>query len=124
MIGYRPEASVVITHSVTQNSVPFHSVPCSVVGIPDDNSFYSDFHLTADFGITDECNVTSAEFGVEEVDGPVNLTINIYSPTTAFPGSYPSSATLRGTASYVSNAADTGKVISVPVTATIPAGAI
>src|SRR5690606_16255521 len=39
-------------------------------------------------------------------------------------GGYPGSATLQGTANYVSNVADAGTVVSVPITATIPAGEI
>ncbi len=117
-------APVTITHSVSQNIVAGNSVTCNAGGIPDENSFYRDFDLAGDFGITDDFNVSSAEFAVEAVSGPTNLTINIYSTTTTFPGGFPGSATLQGTANYVSNVADAGMVVSVPVTATIPAGAI
>ncbi|MEH6766096.1 MAG: GEVED domain-containing protein, partial [Aequorivita antarctica] len=121
---YNNRAPVTITHSVTQNIVAGNSVTCNAGGIPDENSFFRDFNLAADFGITDDFNVSSAEFAVEAVSGPTNLTINIYSTTTTFPGGYPGSATLQGTANYVSTAADAGNVVSVPVTATIPAGSI
>ncbi|MDC8000338.1 T9SS type A sorting domain-containing protein [Aequorivita todarodis] len=121
---YNNMAPVTITHSVTQNIVAGNSVTCNAGGIPDENSFFRDFDLAADFGITDAFNVSSAEFAVEAVSGPTNLTINIYSTTTAFPGGYPGSATLQGTANYVSNVADAGNVVSVPITATIPAGSI
>ncbi|WP_310990956.1 GEVED domain-containing protein [Aequorivita marina] len=117
-------APVVITHSATQNIVANNSVTCNSGTIPVENSLFRDFNLAADFGITDEFNVTSAEFGVENSGGPTNLTINIYSTSTAFPSGYPGSATLQGTASYVSGVADAGTVVSVPITATIPAGEI
>src|SRR5690606_37032311 len=95
---YDNMAPVIITHSVTQNIVAANSVTCNAGGIPDENSFFRDFNLAADFGITDAFNVSSAEFAVEAVSGPTNLTINIYSTTTTFPGGYPGSATLQGTA--------------------------
>ena len=121
---YSNRAPVTITHSVTQNIVAGNSVTCNAGGIPDENSFYRDFDLAADFGITGAFNVSSAEFAVEAVSGPTNLTINVYSTTTTFPGGYPGSATLQGTANYVSNVADAGNVVSVPIAATIPAGSI
>ncbi|MCB0453656.1 MAG: hypothetical protein KDC94_12390, partial [Aequorivita sp.] len=121
---YNNRAPVTITHSVTQNIVAGNSVTCNAGGIPDENSFFRDFDLAGDFGITDDFDVSSAEFAVEAVSGATNLTINIYSTTTVFPGGYPGSATLRGTANYVSNVADAGTVVSVPITATIPAGEI
>jgi hypothetical protein len=121
---YNNRAPVTITHSVTQNIVAGNSVTCNAGGIPDENSFFRDFDLAGDFGITDDFDVSSAEFAVEAVSGATNLTINIYSTTTVFPGGYPGSATLQGTANYVSNVADAGTVVSVPITATIPAGEI
>ncbi len=123
-VGHKPLAPVVITHSLSQSIVAGNSVTCNAGGIPKENSFFRDFNLAADFGITGAFNVTSAEFAVEAVSGATNLTLNVYSTTTAFPGGYPGSATLQGTASYTSTTADANKVISVPLTATIPAGAI
>ncbi|MDN3725449.1 GEVED domain-containing protein, partial [Aequorivita sp. SDUM287046] len=117
-------APVTITHSVTQNIVAGNSVTCNTGGIPVENSFFRDFDLAGDFGITDAFTVSSAEFAVEAASGATNLTINIYSTTTVFPGGYPGSATLQGSANYVSTAADAGTVVSVPVSATIPAGSI
>ncbi len=115
---------VVITHSATQNILANNSVTCNAGGIPDENSFYRDFDLANDFGISGDFTVTNAEFAVEAVSGPVNLTINIYSTSSTFPSGFPGSATLQGTANYVSNTGDAGLVVSVPVSATIPAGEI
>src|SRR5690606_19836622 len=66
---YNNRAPVTITHSVTQNIVAGNSVTCNAGGIPDQNSFFRDFDLAGDFGITDDFDVSSAEFAVEAVSG-------------------------------------------------------
>lgn len=109
-------APVVITQSVSQNIVPNNSVACP----GGDDSFFRDFDLANDFGIAGDFEVTSAEFGVEESTG-LTVTINIYSSPTGLPGG---TLTLQGTADYASSAADNGTVVSVPLSATIPAGEV
>ncbi|WP_131811144.1 proprotein convertase P-domain-containing protein, partial [Aequorivita soesokkakensis] len=120
---YNSLVPVVITHSVSQSIVP-GTVTCNAGGIPDENSFYRDFDLANDFGISDDFNVSSVEFGVEEITGPVALTLNIYSTAGPFPTGFPGSLTLQGTANYTVDVPDNLTIVSVPLNATIPAGAI
>ncbi len=114
---------VVITHSVSQNIVA-GSITCNAAGIPTENSFYRDFDLDGDFGISGDFNVTNVEFGVEQVTGAVALTLNVYSTAGPFPTGFPGSLTLQGTANYSVNLPDNLTIVSVPLIATIPAGSI
>ncbi|MBK5213701.1 MAG: T9SS type A sorting domain-containing protein [Flavobacteriaceae bacterium] len=120
---YKNLAPVVITHSVSQSIVP-GSITCNAGGIPDENSFYRDFDLANDFGIANDFDVSSVEFGVEQITGPVALTLNIYSTAGPFPSGFPGSLTLKGTANYTVTLPDNLTIVSVPLNATIPAGAI
>ena len=120
---YNNLVPVVITHSVSQSIVP-GTVTCNAAGIPDENSFYRDFDLANDFGISDDFNVSSVEFGVEEITGPVSLTMNIYSTAGPFPTGFPGSLTLQGTANFTVDVPNNLTIVSVPLNATIPAGAI
>jgi len=116
-------APVVITHSVSQTITP-GTVTCNAGGIPDQNSFYRDFDLTNDFGIVNDFTVSSVEFGVEQILGPVSLTLNIYSTAGPFPSGFPGSLTLQGTSNYIVDVPDNLTIVSVPLSATIPAGSI
>ncbi len=120
---YNSMVPVVITHSVSQNIVP-GTVTCNAGGIPDENSFYRDFDLANDFGIVDDFTVSSVEFGVESITGPVALTLNIYSTAGPFPSGFPGSLTLQGTANYSVDVPDNLTIVSVPLNATVPAGSI
>jgi hypothetical protein len=119
--GNQNRAPVVITHSVTQTNLAGNSVTCNAGGIPDENSFFRDFDLAGDFGIPDVFTVTDVEFGVDTVTGPVDLTLNIYSMSGAFPADF-GTAVLQGTATYTADVGDAQTIISVPLAATIPAG--
>ena len=100
-------------------------LPWSIkIWVPDQNSFYRDFDLTNDFGIVNDFTVSSVEFGVEQILGPVSLTLNIYSTAGPFPSGFPGSLTLQGTSNYIVDVPDNLTIVSVPLSATIPAGSI
>ncbi|MGY8886715.1 MAG: hypothetical protein ACKVGT_07840, partial [Flavobacteriales bacterium] len=114
-------APVTITHSASQ-TIGVNAIACGTAGVNAENHYYRDFDLANDFGIVGDFNVTSAEFGVQDATDPVVVTVNIWSSTGA---AFPAGAlVLEGTAVYNSTPADQGTVVSVPVTATIPAGAV
>lgn len=115
-------APVVITHSVSQTIIAGNTVACGTSGVPAENSFFRVFDLSADFGITNDFAVSNVEFGIEPGSGPTALTLNIYSTTGTFPTGFPGSLTLKGSSSYTTTAANAGTVVSVPLSATIPAG--
>src|SRR5690606_32067101 len=106
------------TQSTTQNIVTLNSVSCPA----GDDSFLRNFDLASE-GITNDFDVSAVEFGVEETSVPLTVTVNIYSIAPgAFPASYPAAATLQGTASVLVTSADALSIVSLPLTATIPAG--
>ena len=112
--------AVTITHSNTQTIEAGAGITCNTGGIANDNSFFRDFDLDDDFGIVGDFDVTNAEFGIETIDNNFDVTVNIYS---AVPGAFPGGTlTLQGTATYNGTPGDAGTVVSVPVSATIPAG--
>ncbi|MGB3343972.1 MAG: HYR domain-containing protein, partial [Aequorivita sp.] len=113
-----PLAPVIITQSTSQNIVSLNSVSCPA----GDDSFLRNFNLASQ-GITNDFNVSGVEFGIEETSVPLTVTVNIYSMAPgAFPASYPAGATLQGSASIAITAANNMSIISLPLTATIPAG--
>lgn len=116
-------APLVLTQSASQNIVP-GSVGCnaSATGYPKENSYFRFFNLASEYNIESDLTISSVEFGVESAGGPVALTVNVYSTSAAFPAGFPASATLQGTANYTASVADTGTIVSVPLSATIPLG--
>src|SRR5207244_5389925 len=75
-------------------------------------------------------NVTSVSFGIEMAQanngggGTQPVTVNLYANNVMpFPGGFPANLTLLGTAPV--NVSDqTGTVLSVPITASVPAGTL
>ena len=115
---------IVITHSATQNIVPGDGITCNAGGIANDNLYFRDFDLENDFGIDGIFNVTSAEVGIETLitsTGTFTLTANIYTTDAPFPTG---TLTLLGTGTLDAVDADAGTVVSIPVDAVVPAGAI
>ena len=87
-----------------------------------DNNLYRVFNLPGDFGITNGFEVNTVEFAIEDTNIPVgyDITANIYSTTVGtFPGG---TLTLQGTAYYTATNADSFSMVSLPLSATIPAG--
>ncbi|MDB9993995.1 HYR domain-containing protein, partial [Flavobacteriaceae bacterium] len=87
------------------------------------NSFYRDFDLAGGFGIDDDFEVVGVEFVPWFNDGPatsMEVTLNIYStPTGTFPGG---DLTLQGTTTVTVDIADNFNLLTIPVTAIVPAG--
>ena len=87
-----------------------------------DNNMFRVFNLPGDFGITNGFEVNTVEFAIEDTNIPVgyDITANIYSTTVGtFPGG---TLTLQGTAYYTATDADSFTIVSLPLSATIPAG--
>jgi len=118
-INGKNPAATIITHSNTQSITPGEGLTCNTGGIANNTNFYRDFDLVNDFGILNGFEVTDAEFGIETISGPFPITVNIYSTTDVFPGG---TLTLQGSAVYNAVPADEETVVSVPVSAVIPAG--
>lgn len=121
----RGEATVFITHSQSQAITIDNTIACTHYqgGPTTANSFVRDFNLARDFGITENFQVTSVEFGVELVTGPRQIILAIYSANGDLPNGA-NSLVLHREITYTSTAADQGKIISVPLNATIPAGKV
>ena len=87
------------------------------------NSFYRDFDLAGGFGIDDDFEVVGVEFVPWFNSGPatsMEVTLNIYStPTGTFPGG---DLTLQGTTTVTVDIADNFNLLTIPVTAIVPAG--
>ena len=87
------------------------------------NSFYRDFDLAGGFGIDNDFEVVGVEFVPWFNGGPatsMEVTLNIYStPTGTFPGG---DLTLEGTTTVTVDIADNFTLLTIPVTAIVPAG--
>ena len=87
------------------------------------NSFYRDFDLAGDFGVVEDFEVLAAQFVPWFNGGPatsMDVTLNIYSTTTGtFPGG---TLTLQGTTTVNVDIADNFNLLTIPVSAIIPAG--
>jgi len=114
--------AVTITHSVS-DSIIAGSVACNSGGIHTDNSYFRAFTL-ADFGITQDFNVTMVEIGIEQASGGGGtqpITVNLWTSNQPFPNGFPGSVTQIGTASI--NVPDQSLTLfQIPVTGTAPAG--
>ncbi len=111
-----------ITHSVDPVTVTAGmSVACTNGGITSDNQYWRSFIL-ANFGITQDFNVTMVEVGIESAlagsGGQQPMTVNLYTANTAWPTL---ALTSIGTATVmVPDQALT--LFQIPVTGTAPAG--
>ena len=120
--GEVPDATVTITHSVTQAIVTGNSVSCNAGGLHADNSYLRAFDLPA-FGITGGFSVTQVEMGIEQAVGtggtqPVTVNLYTWNPTDPFTFA---NFVLIGTANaLVPDQAAT--IVTVPVTGSAPAG--
>jgi uncharacterized repeat protein (TIGR02543 family) len=116
-----PTADISITESSSQSIVSANSVSCNNTAGHADNSYYRVFDLPT-FGITGEFKVSAVEIGVESAaaggtDQPI--TVNLYTLNGAF---ILANLTPIGSASV--NVTDQSLThLTVPVTATAPAGA-
>ncbi|MGY0392762.1 T9SS type A sorting domain-containing protein [Bizionia sp. KMM 8389] len=116
-------AQTVITQSVDPVNVTDGGVACwnSTVGTFSENSFMRSYDMS-DFSITEDFGVTSVEFGQSSADEGKVVTLNLYTASSENLGF--ASLTLLASTTHVCTAADNSSVVSVPLTATIPAGSI
>ena len=123
LLAWTTNAQVTLTQSVDDGLVEAGGVACwaSALGEYRDNSFFRAYDLS-DFGITDDFGITSVEYGQGSADDNKEIVCNIYTSTST--NLTTATLTLVETAMHVSAAADDLTMISVPLTATIPAGSI
>jgi hypothetical protein len=117
----RPDQTTTITHSLSQAILAGNSVACSPDGgfTTTENGYLRTFTLE-DFGIFSDFDVTHVEFGIESLSQvSQTLTVNLYT-LDAMPFVY-ANMTLIGSAS-TTLAPQNLTIVSVPVTATVPAG--
>jgi hypothetical protein len=117
-------AQTVLTHSSSQ-AIDGNTVACgnSSTGTSSDNRYYRAFNLTA-MGVTSSFNLSAIQFGVASLTAPSGyvVTVKAYSTTATFPTGFPATGyTLLGQADYTVQAANVGTIVSVPLTATVPA---
>jgi hypothetical protein len=115
---------VIITHSNTQTIEAGAEIACAGAAAYRDNSIYRDFDLAGEFGIAGDFVVTAAEIaigaGVITPNG-FPLFVNVYSaPVGSFPDE--SQLTLQGSADIIVTDADSETMLSLPLSAVIPAG--
>jgi hypothetical protein len=120
--GVQNMAPVVITQSNSQTIEAGAEIACASPTAFRNNNMYRDFDLPGDFGITNGLDVTAVEFAIGTISTPAGfpITANIYSAT---PGAFPGGTlTLQGTAVYIATNSDASSMITLPLTANIPAG--
>ena len=74
-----------LTQSISQAITAANSVSCNAGGLHTDNSYYRAFPITADI------NVCEVQFGIETAAGAGGtqpVTVNLYTGTGAFPGTF------------------------------------
>ena len=121
-IQYEAIDAVTITHSVDPVTVTaLMSVACTSGGITSDNQYFRAFVL-ADFGITDDYDVTMVEVGIETAvagsGGEQPMTVNLYTIDAVFPTG---TLTPIGTATVMVPDQDL-TLFQIPITGTAPAG--
>jgi|26BtaG_2_1085354.scaffolds.fasta_scaffold00054_46 hypothetical protein len=120
--GFTNFAPVVITHSNSQTIAPGEEIACASSTSFRDNNLFRVFDLPGDFGVMNGYEVNAVEFAIGTISTPSSfpITANIYSTT---PGSFPGGTlTLQGTAIYTATNADAETMITLPLSALIPAG--
>lgn len=119
--GIQNLAPVVITQSNSQTIAPGEEIACASPTSFRDNSLYRAFDLPGDFGIMNGLEVNAVEFALGPVSTPSGfpITANIYSTPGVFPGG---TLTLQGTAVHTAVNADGNSMITLPLSAMIPAG--
>lgn len=119
--GVQNLAPVVITQSNTQTIEAGAEIACASVTSFRDNNMFRAFDLPGDFGITDGLEVNAVEFAIGTISTPSGfpITANIWSTPGTFPGG---TLTLQGTAVYTATNADAATMITLPLSAMIPAG--
>ncbi|PWK17895.1 T9SS type A sorting domain-containing protein [Xanthomarina spongicola] len=115
------QAQIVLTQSNDPVGVTDGGVACWSSGSGEyrENSFYRAYNL-ADFSVTEDFQISSVEYGQGAADDGKVITVNIY--TASSDDLTTATLTLIETATHTSSSADDLTLISVPISATIPAG--
>ncbi|MCJ7696047.1 MAG: hypothetical protein MUO40_11585 [Anaerolineaceae bacterium] len=106
-----------ITHSVSQSIVSGNSIACNNSINTFETHYLRTFTLQ-DFGILDDFNVTQVEFGIETLNIPADITVNLYTLDGTF--IYTNLTQIGTTTVDLDPQALT--VVSVPISGTAPAG--
>ena len=109
--------SITLTQSTTQSITSGNSVSCNAGGLHSDNSYYRSFPLSADI------NVCEVQFGIETATGATGtqpVTVNLYTGTGAFPGTFGSYTQIASSALSVPDQA--ASVFPAPISALATAG--
>ncbi len=120
--GIQNLAPVVITQSNSQVISPGEEIACASPTSFKDNNMYRFFDLPADFGIMNGLQVNAVEFAIGTISTNATgfpITANIWSTAGTFPGG---TLVLQGTAVYMAKNADAESMITLPLSALIPAG--
>lgn len=110
---------ITLTHSASNTVLAANTVACAQDGgtFTTENYYYRVFEL-ADFGVTDDFNVTEVTFGIENLNSTQSITVNLYTLDGAFTTA---NLTLIGTATE-SLAAQTLSLVTIPVSGVAEAG--
>lgn len=107
--------SITLTQSTSQAITAANSVSCNAGGLHTDNSYYRSFPLSADI------NVCQVQFGIETAAGATGsqpVTVNLYTGTGAFPGTFGSYTQIASSAISVPDQAATIFPASISALAT------
>ena len=117
---YNRQAVVTLQQSTTMNFTS--GLSCQDGPTAYDTDLFRAYDLAGAYGITNDFEVLGVEFATYYFNGagPNPITVNVYStPTGTFPGG---DLTLQGTAVQTVSAANNFDLLTVPLSATIPAG--
>lgn len=114
-----PDCPLIITHSTSQTITSGNSVSCNNGVGHTDNSYWRAFNMMT-FAGGHQFIVTSVSFGVESVNQTQPVTVRLYANNGgAFPGG---TRTQLATSTVDVTTAQSGTILSIPLTATVPAG--
>lgn len=108
-----------ITHSTAQN-IENGSVACGTAVATAANSYYRFFDLNS-FGITYQYEITSVEFGIQNLTTTMPITVTLYATTESFPTNFPAGYNVIATQVYNIDAQD-ATIYSAPIIASVPVG--
>lgn len=116
-------AQIKLTQSVNSTSVTDGGVACwsNATGEYRDNSFFRSYSLNS-FSVVGDFQVSSVEYGQGTADDGKEIIVNIYTATSE--NLTNATLTLIASATHISSAANDLSLVSVPISAVIPAGSI
>lgn len=112
------QSELVLTHSVSQNVIDGNYYACASGAGHTDNSYYRVYSLN-DFEIDSDFEVTAVQFGVGQVINTQNVVVRLHTLDGAFV--FANMTEIASTTVSVNSSMD-GTVITVPISAEVPAG--